>query len=80
MGIFGWSYPPGAANDPFAPYNQVDPPCAICGNFEEECICPECTVCGSIGDETCYTRHGMVRSIAQVESLAAAEKRWAEES
>jgi hypothetical protein len=24
MGIFGWSYPPGAALDPFAPYNQTD--------------------------------------------------------
>ena len=24
MGIFGWSYPPGAANDPFAPYNQQE--------------------------------------------------------
>ena len=22
MGVFGWSYPPGAANDPNAPYNQ----------------------------------------------------------
>lgn len=22
MSIFGWSYPPGAENDPFAPYNQ----------------------------------------------------------
>ena len=22
MGIFGWSYPPGAAGDPFAPWNQ----------------------------------------------------------
>lgn len=22
MGIFGWSYPPGAENDPYAPYNQ----------------------------------------------------------
>jgi hypothetical protein len=21
---FGWSYPPGAANDPNAPYNQVE--------------------------------------------------------
>lgn len=21
---FGWSYPPGAANDPSAPYNQTD--------------------------------------------------------
>lgn len=24
--MFGWSYPPGAANDPSAPYNQDDPP------------------------------------------------------
>lgn len=23
MGIFGWSYPPGAANDPNAPWNQT---------------------------------------------------------
>jgi len=26
MGIFGWSYPPGAANDPYAPYNQQEDP------------------------------------------------------
>lgn len=25
MSTFGWSYPPGAANDPFAPYNMEDP-------------------------------------------------------
>lgn len=24
MGKFGWSYPPGAANDPSAPYNQTE--------------------------------------------------------
>jgi hypothetical protein len=24
MGMFGWSYPPGAENDPSAPYNQDD--------------------------------------------------------
>lgn len=24
MGTFGWSYPPGAENDPNAPYNQDD--------------------------------------------------------
>lgn len=22
--VFGWDYPPGAANDPEAPYNQTD--------------------------------------------------------
>jgi hypothetical protein len=26
MGKFGWSYPPGAANDPHAPYNQSEDP------------------------------------------------------
>ena len=77
--IFGWSYPPGAANDPNAPYNQDDPPCAVCGNFEAECICPECSTCGGIGDPNCYDHHGLVRNTEQIVSLAAAEKRWAEE-
>ncbi|MEE8482811.1 MAG: hypothetical protein V3S12_05610 [Acidiferrobacterales bacterium] len=33
MGKFGWNYPPGAANDPNAPYNQVedDVHCVYCG-------------------------------------------------
>jgi len=33
MGKFGWSYPPGAANDPFAPYNEDynDTVCIYCG-------------------------------------------------
>jgi hypothetical protein len=26
MGVFGWSYPPGAASDPFAPYNEQEQP------------------------------------------------------
>ena len=32
MSKFGWSYPPGAENDPFAPWNQEDPPdaCPVC--------------------------------------------------
>lgn len=31
---FGWRYPPGAANDPNAPYNQPDPPeCPECGEL-----------------------------------------------
>jgi hypothetical protein len=31
--VFGYSYPPGAANDPYAPYNQKDLPedCPVCG-------------------------------------------------
>ena len=33
MSKFGWSYPPGAAGDPYAPYNQVedDMHCGVCG-------------------------------------------------
>lgn len=52
--IFGWDYPPGAANDPNAPWNQVDPPCAICGKEAGVCICPECPTCGAQGDPGCY--------------------------
>lgn len=52
MSKFGWSFPPGAAGDPFAPYNQPDPPCATCG--ESDCECPECPICGEAGNEYCY--------------------------
>lgn len=55
MSKFGWSYPPGAANDPNAPYNQNDDgPCEVCGQSYDDCICPECTTCGQIGDPACY--------------------------
>ena len=54
MSIFGWSYPPGAATDPSAPYNQIDEPCGVCGQWESECVCPECPTCGAIGDPLCY--------------------------
>lgn len=33
MSKFGWHYPPGAANDPMAPYNQPDPECPDCHNI-----------------------------------------------
>lgn len=54
MSKFGWSYPAGAANDPFAPYNQTEQPCAVCGQWPDNCICPECSVCGVQGDPICY--------------------------
>lgn len=80
MSIFGWSYPPGAANDPFAPYNQTDDgPCAVCGQPVDDCVCPECPVCTSQGNPACYQHHGMVRSFAQVALLAEAERQWAED-
>ncbi len=52
--LFGWDYPPGAANDPRAPYNQGDePPCWDCDHphdiheisggrcLEDGCECKE---------------------------------------
>ena len=53
---FGWDYPPGAASDPRAPYNQKDgPECVSCGDEATTegcekhagptcgaCVCPEC--------------------------------------
>ena len=80
MGKFGWSYPPGAALDPFAPYNQVDGPCAICGKSEDACICPECPVCHTNGADWCYRDHGLVRSPEQIASLAEAEAQWAKDA
>lgn len=51
--MFGWSYPPGAASDPLAPYNQVDCDCEVCGVDADSCTCPECGVCGAYGDPEC---------------------------
>lgn len=51
---FGWSLPPGAAGDPNAPWNQSDPPCGVCGQAEDDCLCPECPTCGAVGDPACY--------------------------
>lgn len=84
MSKFGWSYPPGAASDPYAPYNQSEAPCAICGEFEDACICPECTQCGAIGDPKCYEYdhhvQPMIRSSEQEYSLAWNEAHWEQRS
>ena len=80
MSLFGWSYPPGAANDPNAPYNQVDLPCAVCGDDVGDCTCPECPKCGSFGDPDCYTKHGLVLTPEQKFSLAWNEAHWEEQA
>lgn len=53
MSKFGWSYPPGAANDPMAPYNQSGPPCEVCGKDPAGgpggCDCPACNGCDAVG-------------------------------
>jgi len=59
--VFGWDYPPGAAGDPSAPWNQDsdEPPCAVCDRPLDECLCPECPVCGAVGDPACVEQHGL---------------------
>jgi hypothetical protein len=79
MGIFGWSYPAGAANDPNAPWNQVEGPCDVCGKPCDYCICPECGVCGEQGNPLCYDdhgdpHHGLTRSAEQKASRRALER------
>lgn len=59
MTNFGWSYPPGAANDPNAPWNQEEGPCEICGEDIDNCICPECPICSEYGNPDCYRNHGL---------------------
>ena len=81
MGLFGWSYPPGAANDPFAPYNQTDPPCEVCGALDvDDCVCPECPVCGGQGDPDCCERHGMTVTMEQLHGQALLEDSYREQA
>lgn len=41
-GKFGWSYPPGAATDPSAPYNQPDTPVFTCDDCGTDHPITEC--------------------------------------
>lgn len=81
-GLFGWSLPPGCGR---LPGEEPDPPCELCGRFEDDCICPECTECGERADPRCYRPRadggcGMTRTPEQVASLTAAEKEWTEQA
>jgi hypothetical protein len=58
MSKFGWSYPAGAANDPFAPYNQEESPCLVCGLDVDNCQCPECPECREHGNPKCVINQG----------------------
>ena len=77
--MFGWSYPPGAANDPSAPYNQVDPPCDVCGSPIDDCVCPECPRCHTLGNPECYTKHGMIMNAEQIAAKVVADEKQKQE-
>ena len=75
----GFNLPPGCSVRDI-PGNGPDEPCGVCGQFEDACLCPECPECGNHGDPRCYGPHGLTRTQTQVDSLAAAEKKWEEDA
>ena len=64
MSKFGYSYPPGAENDPLAPYNEVDEMCVVCGNDLAYCQCTKCPKCGEIGNPKCNINRPSKRGVA----------------
>jgi len=71
MSIFGSSYPPGCSGTPY----DNDYPCEVCGETEDNCICPECPVCGEVGNPDCYIEHGMILSDEQKKRQEERDKR-----
>ena len=67
--IFGWSYPPGCSGPP----DEYEGPCFACGQFIDNCICPECPECGEVGNPSCYGRpgHGLRLTNEQIDGLLA---------
>lgn len=92
MSIFGWDYPPGCSSVP----GDEEFPCSVCGQWMDDCICPECPVCGEIGNPDCYgdpvhdpaapvpipcrLHHGLHRTREQYASMTAKQAQWAQEA
>ena len=78
MSLFGWSLPPGCSTLP----GEEESPCAVCGQWEDHCICPECHECGCVGDPNCYKPEGcnLILSQEQIDSLKAKEAEWEEQN
>lgn len=70
--IFGWSYPPGVSSLPW----DEEYPCEVCGEFPDDCICPECPKCGAHGDPYCYPTHGLHRTFEQKWNFACRNQQW----
>jgi len=74
MSVFGWSLPPGCTHRHIEEAYGSDEPCAVCGRWAEDCICPECRTCRDVGNPKCYVAHGMVCSAIQIASKAEADE------
>ena len=72
-GIFGWDLPPGVSlRDIEAAMGDDEERCEVCGAPAYDCVCPECPRCGVQGDPACYERHGMTRTLKQIERMQKA--------
>lgn len=58
------------------PWDDPDPPCDVCGEELDRCICLMCPNCGECGDLYCYSHHGMVISEKQKMNLLWNEALW----
>jgi hypothetical protein len=68
----GWNLPPGCSVRDIDNAFGGEAPCEVCGLWCDDCICPECPDCGEQGNPHCYEGHGLVRTQAQIDNLAAA--------
>lgn len=78
MGIFGWSYPPGAEHDPNAPYNQEDLPeeCPVCKKPNADADGNWIHRDGPFCSRECEEKHDEeMREYALAETLAYEESR-----
>ncbi len=57
MSIFGWDLPPGCTQQQIDEAFGGDRICECCGQYCEDCICPECPTCGKTGNPKCYVDH-----------------------
>lgn len=64
--IFGWDLPPGCTMRQIEEQAGDHIPCAVCGRWPDDCICPECPDCHSVGDPFCYDiGHGSDQPLLQ---------------
>lgn len=73
----GWNLPPGCTIRMIDEATGVGEPCAVCGQDEDDCCCPECPICGGIGDQFCYEQHSLITTPQQDFALFHAHLTWA---
>lgn len=76
----GWNLPPGCSSRDIERAFGEESPCDVCGQWSENCVCPECPECHTSGDPYCYEHHGLVRTFEQTWLHARIEQAQIEEA